>query len=57
MLVELLVEHAEFADFIVVNMAVLLDETDLKRLEGIQATFNPGAEIVRATHGQSRSTA
>jgi G3E family GTPase len=51
MLVDLLVEQVEFADVIVVNKADLLDEAALARLEGILATFNPGAEIVRATHG------
>jgi G3E family GTPase len=51
MLVDLLVEQVEFADVIVVNKADLLDEPDLARLEGILATFNPGAEIVRATNG------
>jgi G3E family GTPase len=52
MLVDLLVEQVEFADVIVVNKSDLLDEADLKRLEGILATFNPGAEIIQATHGQ-----
>ena len=52
MLVDLLVEQVEFADVIVVNKADLLGEPELKRLEGILATFNPGAEIVRTTHGQ-----
>jgi G3E family GTPase len=52
MLVDLLVEQVEFADVIVVNKADLLDAADLKRLEGILATFNPGAEIIHATHGQ-----
>jgi G3E family GTPase len=52
MLVDLLVEQVEFADVIVVNKADQLDETSLARLEGILATFNPGARILRATHGQ-----
>jgi G3E family GTPase len=52
MLVDLLVEQVEFADVIVVNKTDLLDEAELRQLEGILATLNPGAEIVRAAHGQ-----
>ncbi len=51
MLVDLLVEQVEFADVIVVNKTDLLPEAELRRLESILATFNPGAEIVRASHG------
>jgi G3E family GTPase len=51
MLVDLLVEQVEFADVIVVNKTDLLPEPELRRLESILATFNPGAEIVRASHG------
>ncbi|HEY4252041.1 MAG TPA: zinc metallochaperone GTPase ZigA [Roseomonas sp.] len=52
LLVDLLVEQVEFADVIVVNKADLVGEDDLRRLAGILATFNPGAEILSAAHGQ-----
>ncbi|MBS0559922.1 MAG: zinc metallochaperone GTPase ZigA [Proteobacteria bacterium] len=52
MLVELLVEQVEFADVLVLNKADLLPRTDLDRLAGILATFNPGAKIVAAAHGR-----
>jgi G3E family GTPase len=52
MLVDLLVEQVEFADVIVLNKADLVTATDLARLSGILATFNPGAKIVSTTHGR-----
>jgi G3E family GTPase len=51
-LVDLLVEQVEFADVIVLNKADLVEETDLRRLAGIIATFNPRAEIVASVHGR-----
>lgn len=51
-LVNLLVEQVEFADVIVLNKADLVEETDLRRLAGIIATFNPRAEIVASVHGR-----
>jgi G3E family GTPase len=51
LLVDLLVEQVEFADVIVVNKADLVDDAELRRLSGILAAFNPGAEIVSAAHG------
>ena len=51
MLVDLLVEQVEFADVIVVNKTDLLPADEVARLRGILATFNPGAEIVLASHG------
>jgi G3E family GTPase len=52
MLVDLLVEQIEFADTIVLNKADMVSRAELERLAGIIATFNPGAEILSATHGQ-----
>ena len=52
MLVDLLIEQVEFADVLILNKADLVTPEDLSRLAGILATFNPGAKIVSATHGQ-----
>jgi G3E family GTPase len=52
MLVDLLVEQIEFADTILLNKADLVPPAELERLAGILATFNPGAEILAAAHGQ-----
>jgi G3E family GTPase len=52
MLVDLLIEQVEFADVLILNKADLVTPEDLSRLAGILATFNPGARIVFATHGQ-----
>ena len=52
MLVDLLVEQIEFADTIVLNKADMVSPAELERLAGIIATFNPGAEILSASHGR-----
>ncbi|WP_168072757.1 zinc metallochaperone GTPase ZigA [Caulobacter sp. SSI4214] len=49
--VDLLVEQVEFADVIVLNKTDLVSAEDLGRLEGVIATFNPQARIVRAARG------
>jgi G3E family GTPase len=51
MLVDLLVEQVEFADVIIVNKTDLLSDEETARLRSILETFNPGAEIVLASHG------
>jgi G3E family GTPase len=52
MLVDLLVEQVEFADVIVLNKADLITPSELARLSGVLATFNPSAKIVSTTHGR-----
>ena len=52
MLVDLLIEQVEFANVLLLNKADLVTADELARLAGILATFNPGAKIISATHGQ-----
>lgn len=51
MLVDLLIEQAEFADVIIVNKSDLVTEEERRRLIAILRQFNPKAEITTATHG------
>ena len=49
---DLLVEQVEFADVIVLNKVDLVDAPALEVLHAAIGRLNPGAKIVRATHGQ-----
>lgn len=47
----LLVDQVEFADVLILNKCDLLEEEELKRVEGAIRALNPSAEVVRAVKG------
>lgn len=49
---DLLVEQVEFANVIVINKTDLVSDEDVGRLESILHHLNPGAQLIRAQHGQ-----
>ncbi|OGH61044.1 MAG: hypothetical protein A3G34_17160 [Candidatus Lindowbacteria bacterium RIFCSPLOWO2_12_FULL_62_27] len=48
--VDLLIEQVEFCNVIVLNKTDLVTEDQLKRLEGILSSLNPGAKLLRAVN-------
>lgn len=50
--VDLLIEQVEFADVLILNKTDLLSAAEVGQLEGILRHLNPGAELLRATHGR-----
>jgi len=51
-LTDLLVAQVEFANVLVVNKCDLVDEATAREVEGVLRALNPGAEILRAVHGE-----
>lgn len=48
---DLLIEQVEFANVIVINKIDLADASDVDELESILHQINPGARILRSSHG------
>ncbi|AKF04432.1 GTP-binding protein [Sandaracinus amylolyticus] len=51
-IVDLLVDQVELADVVVVNKCDLVDDDELRRVEGLVRALNPVARVVRATEGR-----
>ena len=49
---DLLVDQVEFADVIVLNKMDLIDDEQARKVEGAVKALNPGAKIMKATHGE-----
>ncbi len=49
---DLLIEQVEFADVIVLNKLDLVTNEQAREMEAIIKAFNPGAQLVMASHGQ-----
>jgi G3E family GTPase len=49
---DLLIEQVEFANVIVLNKLDLVTESQANEVEAVLRALNPGAEVVRATHGE-----
>ncbi|MEO0330657.1 MAG: GTP-binding protein [Bacteroidota bacterium] len=51
-IVNLLTDQVEFANVILLNKTDLVDENQLRLLEGVLTKLNPEARIIRTTHSQ-----
>lgn len=49
---DLLIEQVEFADVIVINKSDLVSESELRQLQAILGSLNPGALLLVTAHGQ-----
>ena len=49
---QLFCDQLEFANIIVMNKMDLMDDAGRARLRAILRRFNPGAELIEATHGK-----
>ncbi len=49
---DLVVDQIEFADVVLLNKCDLVSESDLRRIETVVRRLNPGARLVRTTHGR-----
>ncbi|BAU27306.1 G3E family GTPase [Aneurinibacillus soli] len=50
--VDLLVDQIEFCDVLILNKCDMVKEDDLKQLEHVLRTLQPGARLIRAERGQ-----
>lgn len=49
---DLLLDQVEFCDVLMINKCDLVEETELKKLENVLRTLQPGAKMIRSVRGQ-----
>lgn len=50
--VDLLIDQIEFCDVLILNKCDMVKETDLQRLEQVCRKLQPGAKLIRTSHGR-----
>lgn len=50
--VDLLIDQIEFCDVLILNKCDMVEETDLQNLEQVLRKLQPGAKLIRTSHGR-----
>lgn len=50
--VDLLIDQIEFCDVLILNKCDMVEETDLQNLEQVLCKLQPGAKVIRTSHGR-----